>query len=110
MGIEKETFLLNTRISLEQERGEIQKYLELIEQDKKAIVLRASVKKAAEAQLENGVITPHEFIIRVNAENLARQTLIMHPIKLLQAQYDRRQLSGKNNGQSSNRSLNNTKK
>src|SRR3546814_6072252 len=70
MGIEKETFLLNTRISLEQERGEIQKYLELIEQDKKAIVLRTSAKKAAEAQLENGVITPHEFIIRVNAEKL----------------------------------------
>src|SRR3546814_6001983 len=86
MGIEKETFLLNTRISLEQERGEIQKYLELIEQDKKAIVLRASVKKAAEAQLENVVITPHEFIIRVNDENLTRQTLIMHKIRLLQAQ------------------------
>lgn len=92
--LEKETFLLNTRLSMRQENEEIRKYRELIAQDKKAIELRASVKKAAEAQLENGVITTHDYINQLNAENLARQTLILHKIRLLQAQYDYKHTTG----------------
>ncbi|MFC0182455.1 Outer membrane protein TolC [Pseudarcicella hirudinis] len=85
--IDQETFLLNTNLTIRQEQGDISKYQTLIRQDQKVIELRASVKKASEAQLENGVITTHDFINQLNAENLARQTLILHSIQLLQAQY-----------------------
>ncbi|WP_225975183.1 TolC family protein [Anseongella ginsenosidimutans] len=92
--LEKETFLLNTHLSMRQENEEIRKYRELIAEDEKAIKLRASVRKAAEAQLENGVITTHDYINQLNAENLARQTLILHKIRLLQAQYNYRHTTG----------------
>lgn len=92
---EKETFLLNTRLSMQEEDQEIQKYRELLAADKKAIKLRASVKNAAEAQLENGVITTSDYISRLNAENLAQQTLLYHKIALLQAQYKYRHNQGR---------------
>lgn len=91
---DRETFLYNTRFDLYQESGEVKKYRELIEQDKKAIALRESVKKASQAQLDNGVITVHDYISQANAENLARQVLILHNIQLLQAQYQLNHISG----------------
>jgi outer membrane protein TolC len=92
--IDKETFLKNTNLDLTRENGNIKKYRRLIQQDDQAIQLRASVKKSAQAQLANGVITIHEYIAQVNAENLARQTQILHHIQLLQAQYQYSNISG----------------
>lgn len=91
---DKATFLLNTKLDLAQEDEQVRKYNELIRQDEKTITLRASVTKSAAAQLENGVITTHEYIQQVNAENLARQNLILHRIQLLQAQYNQKYKSG----------------
>ncbi|MEY8760266.1 TolC family protein [Chryseobacterium tongliaoense] len=92
--IDKETFLFNTRIDLTQQDEQVKKYTELIEQDEKAIALRQSVKQSAEAQLANGVITVHEYIQKLNAEHLARQTLILHQIQLLQAKYNQKFITG----------------
>jgi outer membrane protein TolC len=88
-GIEtdRETFVFNTNLSLTQEAANEGKYKALLQQDQEAVALRESVKKSAEAQLENGVITVHDFIAQVNAENLARQQLILHRILLVQSQY-----------------------
>jgi outer membrane protein TolC len=94
LDLEKETFLLNTRIALQQQAHEIQKYKLLIMEDEKAIVLRAGVKRAAQAQLENGVITSHDFITHLNAENQSRQLLILHQVQLLQAQYKHKFING----------------
>lgn len=91
---DKETFLLNTRLDLTQQDDQIKKYNELIQQDENAIALRESVRKSAEAQLSNGVITTHEYIQKTNAENLARQTLILHQIQLLQAKYNQKFITG----------------
>lgn len=92
--LNRETFLLNTDLSLRQQNKEISKFRKLLAQDEKAIALRSSVKKAAQAQLENGVITTHDYISQLNAENLAKQKLIMHRIQLLQAQYSYKHTSG----------------
>ena len=46
------------------------------------------MKKAAAAQLENGVLSAHDYINQVNAEDQARQSLILHQTQLLQAQYN----------------------
>jgi len=91
---DKETFLLNTKLDLTQQNDQIKKYNELIQQDGNAIALRESVRKSAEAQLSNGVITVHEYIQKTNAENLARQTLILHQIQLLQAKYNQKFITG----------------
>lgn len=91
---DKETFLLNTKLDLTQQDENVKKYTELIRQDIEAITLRASVTKAAEAQLNNGVITTHEYIQKVNAEHLAKQTKILHEIQLLQAKYNQKFITG----------------
>ncbi|MGO4291207.1 TolC family protein [Chitinophaga sp. RAB17] len=94
LDISKETFLFNTNLSLRQQNQDIQKYAALMEQDDDAITLRSSVRKSAQAQLDNGVITVHEYISQLNAENLAKQSRILHSIQLLQAQYNYKNTSG----------------
>ena len=94
LDVQKETFLFNTRLTLTQQQINVQQYNDLIAQDQQIIALRTSVKNAAVAQLENGVITSHDYISQVNAENLARQNLALHEIQLLQVQYNSKNTSG----------------
>lgn len=93
--IQKETFLLNTNSQLKQQQAEIDKLLKLIETDYQIIQLRVSVKDAAKAQLENGVITANDYLKEINAEDQARQSLITHQVQLLQAQINYKTISGK---------------
>lgn len=92
--VERETFLFNTGININQQRAAIEKYRSLIRQDHTLIELRNAVKVSAQAQLDNGVITTRDFITQVNAESLARQNLALHSIQLLQAQYNLNYISG----------------
>lgn len=92
--IQKETFVFNTQLSLEQETEDIKKLKAMLLTDDDIIVLRSSVKKAALAQLENGVITSNDYIREVNAENLARQNKTLHEIQLLLAEYNQRITAG----------------
>ena len=56
--------------------------------DNDIIRLRTSIKKAAEAKLENGVISVTDLIREINAEDMARQTAAMHKVQQLQSIYD----------------------
>ncbi|SKB61182.1 Outer membrane protein TolC [Soonwooa buanensis] len=91
---EKETFLRNVEMDLAQQKENVQKYSEMIDQDYKTITLREQVTKSASAQLANGVITTHEYIQKMNNENAAKQNLILHQTQLLQAQYNLKFKSG----------------
>ena len=93
--IQKETFLLQTNTELIQQQSEIGKLQQLIDSDNEIIRLRESVKDAAKAQLENGVITANDYVREVNAEDQARQTQITHQLQLLQAQINYQIISGK---------------
>jgi len=84
--IQKETFVFNTNTQLRQQRSEIDKMQQLVQTDNEIIALRAKIKEAARAQLENGVITSNDYLREVNAEDQARQTQIAHQLQLLQAQ------------------------
>lgn len=93
--LQKETFLLNTNSQLVQQQAEINKYEQLIATDQQIIELRKSVKDAALAQLENGVITSGDYLREVNAEDQARLTLITHQLQLLQAKINYQTITGK---------------
>lgn len=93
--IQKETFLLNTNTQLKQQEAEVSKLKQLLAADNEIIDLRISVKDAAKAQLENGVITANDYLREVNAEDQARQSLITHQLQLLQAQINYTTISGK---------------
>jgi outer membrane protein TolC len=95
VGIQKETFLLNTNTTLKAQESEIEKYVQLIATDEAIIDLREQVKKAGQAQLENGVITADDYLREVNNEALARQALIVHQIQLLQSQINYQTTLGK---------------
>ena len=93
--VQKETFVLNSNTQLKQQQSEIEKLQQLISTDQAIIDLRRSVKAAARAQLENGVITSNDYLREVNAEDQARQALITHQLQLLQAQINYQTILGK---------------
>ncbi|MBS1574123.1 MAG: TolC family protein, partial [Bacteroidetes bacterium] len=93
--VQKNVFMLNTNASLRTQLSEIEKLQQLIASDAEIIELRKSVKDAAQAQLNNGVITVNEFLQQVNAEDQARQALITHQVQLLQAQINYETILGK---------------
>lgn len=84
--VDRQTFILNTNASLQKEKSDILKYLELMQQDEELIALREEITRSAQAQLNNGVITTNEYINKLNTENLARQMKNLHRIQLLKAQ------------------------
>lgn len=87
LDIQKETFLFNTTLTQKQQNADIAKYQQLLKTDNQIIAMRESVKKAASAQLENGVLSAHDYITQVDAEDQARQNKILHEMQLLQEQY-----------------------
>jgi len=87
LDIQKETFLFNTSLTQKQQNAQISKYQDLVKTDDEIIRIRQSVKTAASAQLENGVLSAHDYITEVNAEDQARQNRILHEMQLLQEQY-----------------------
>lgn len=94
LNIQKETFLFNTNILLKQQNSEITKLQELIDIDNDIIALRTSIKNSANSQLENGVITANDYVREVNAEDQAKQNLLLHKIQLLMAQYNYQSTAG----------------
>ena len=87
LDIQKETFLFNTNLTQKQQSSDIVEDIELVKKDDAIVNLRESVKRASQAQMENGVLSAHDYITEVNAEDEARQNRILHEMQLLQAQY-----------------------
>lgn len=94
VALQKETFLLNTRLSITQQDGEVRKYNSLITGDQELITLRERIKKTSQLQLENGVISANDYITYVNAEDQARQGLLLHEVQLLMVRFGRELLKG----------------
>ena len=92
--VQKNIFLFNTRLAIKQQSADIIKLYDLLKTDDEIITLRTNVKKAALAQLENGVINSSDYLREVNAEDSARQNKILHEIQLLMAQYNERNTTG----------------
>lgn len=90
---DRETFLFNTQLQLNQQDAQQQKLAQLITQDEEVVTLRRQIAQAAQVQLDNGVITTTDYLQKVNAEQLAKQMLILHQIQLLQAQENSKILS-----------------
>lgn len=95
IGLQQESFLLNTNVQLKQQRAELEKLEQLLQSDAEIITLRHAVTDAAKAQLDNGVITANDFLKEVNAEDQARQLQLTHKIQLIQAQISYQTLLGK---------------
>jgi outer membrane protein TolC len=93
--LQRQVFILNTLSQLKQQQADIDKYAQLVATDNGIIQLRKQVTDAAKAQLENGVITASDYLIQVNAEDQARQALLVHQLQLIQAQINYALSTGK---------------
>ncbi len=85
---QRNTFLFNTRLTMQQENADIRKYRELIKSDDEIVRLRESVDQSSAAQLENGVLSANDYLLDVNAASQARQQRVVHAMQLLMAQYN----------------------
>lgn len=92
--IQKEVFLFNTNVVLSQQNSELDKLRELMEVDNQIIDLRKEIKNTAKTQLQNGVISSNDYLREINAEDQARQNLLLHEIQLLMAGYNYKTTSG----------------
>lgn len=94
LDVQKETFLFNTLLTLRRQNQEIARLEELIEKDRDIIALRENVTASAQNQLEYGTATTNDYLTYVNAEDQAKQDLILHQVQLLMARYDLKTTSG----------------
>lgn len=92
--LQKETFLFNVQLNLHQQNSELAKIKALIKSDSDIVLLRDKIKNTAKKQLELGVVTPNDYLSYINAEDQAKQNLILHQIQLLMAQYNYQTISG----------------
>ncbi|HTA28228.1 MAG TPA: TolC family protein [Bacteroidia bacterium] len=92
--VQKETFLFNTNLTLKQQNSDITKLHSMIDKDNDIISKRTEVKDASRIQLENGVITTHEYVSELDAEDQAKQSLLLHQVQLLLAEYSYQNTTG----------------
>ena len=79
---EKEAFLLNNSLQLQEMDNEIKKSEEIIKTDTEIIGLREYVEKSANSQLKNGVITTSEYLVEFTNLYEARTNQKLHEIQL----------------------------
>jgi outer membrane protein TolC len=92
--VQKDVFLFNTHLTLRQQSTDIVKLQQMINKDTEIISKLTEVKNSARAQLENGIVTTFEYIGDLDAEEQARQNLLVHRVQLLLDEYNYRNTSG----------------
>lgn len=87
ISIDRELFLFNSNIQATSQRIAIDGLRDVMKDDSRIIELRAKVRKAAESQLENGIIDTTALLAKISDENIARLLAQLHEIQLLQEIY-----------------------
>ncbi|PKO99468.1 MAG: transporter [Bacteroidetes bacterium HGW-Bacteroidetes-8] len=82
---QRELFLYNIRLKSTGVNSKIKKLQELLEDDRKMIELRVSLKDAAEKKLEGGTISVSEYLRELNILDIARSALRRREIELIMA-------------------------
>ncbi|MBD5285051.1 MAG: TolC family protein [Bacteroides sp.] len=85
---DRELFLFNTDMQATSQSEAIAGLRSLIKDDGKIISLRQNVRKAAESQLENGIIDTTALLSKISDENIARLNATLHEIQLLHEIYN----------------------
>ncbi len=94
VAVQKETFLFNNELELTQTRLDLNKYSNLVEQDREILTLKTRIREAYELKYENGISTMSELLNRTNEESSARQSLVIHEIQYLMKAYQYKNRTG----------------
>ena len=87
VGNDREVFLFNNSLQSTGQSDKIDEIRRVMADDQRIIELRGNVRKAAESQLQNGVIDATALLTKITDENHARLTAAYHEIQLLQSIY-----------------------
>ena len=91
---EKETFLLNNNIQLQEMQNEMEKLDEIKNNDSAIIALRETVLQSSDAQLKNGVITTSDYLVEFTQLYESKINYTLHEIQLLLAQANYKIIQG----------------
>ena len=78
------TFRFNIDAQTGEYLAEVERLESLLETDDEVVALQAEILSQLSAQLEHGVITANDYLIRANAELAARQQKALHEVQLIQ--------------------------
>ena len=87
VGNDREVFLFNNSLQSTAQNDKIDEIRRVMADDRHIIELRENVRRAAESQLQNGVIDATALLTKITDENQARLTAAYHEIQLLQSIY-----------------------
>ena len=91
---EKETFLLNNNVQLQEMENEISKTESILKIDSDIIDLREYIVKSADAQLKNGVITSSEYLVELTNLYDSKTNQKLHEIQLALAKANYQTIKG----------------
>lgn len=86
--LQREAFLSNTRIAMQQYSAEIKKLENLVQTDVEIIRLREGIVEQFKAQLDYGTASVTDYLTQVNAADQARQQYQLHAIQLVFAKFN----------------------
>ena len=87
IAVERDVFLFNTNMQTRSQLDHIDELKAVMKENDRIVELRANVRKAAESQLDNGVIDATSLLTKLTDEKQARLTASYHEIQLLQSIY-----------------------
>lgn len=83
----RDVFLFNTHLQTEGARETIEGLRDIIDDDARIVALSANVRKAAESQLDNGIVDVTALLSKISDENEAKVAATLHEIQLAQEIY-----------------------
>ena len=87
IAVERDVFLFNTNTQTRSQLDHIDELKAVMEKNGRIVELRTNVRKAAEAQLDNGVIDATDLLTKLTDEKQARLNASYQEIQLLQSIY-----------------------
>lgn len=88
INVERDIFLFNINLQSRSQLDHIGELKAVIKNNDRIVELRTNVRKAAESQLDNGVIDATALLTKLTDEKQARLTAVYHEIQLLQSIYE----------------------
>lgn len=86
--VQRDVFLFNTSLQVTEENGEMSRLHKALADDDQIVVLRKSIREAAESKLRNGVIDTTDLLRKINEEASATIARSAHEIELIKTIYE----------------------
>ena len=85
---DKELFLFNNEIQSASQKEAIRGLRDVMKDDARIIQLRGNVRRAAESQLDNGIIDATALLTKISDENIAQLNARLHEIQFIKEIYN----------------------